>query len=51
MENQYLSCTKEVWEGSFFNFQNVSPTEIHRKISEVYGPHIMSRKKGSVYKI
>ncbi|XP_025197065.1 protein GVQW3-like [Melanaphis sacchari] len=51
MENQYLSFTKEEVRAviRFFNFQNVSPTEIHRKLTEVYGPHVMSRKSVSVW--
>ncbi|KAE9522184.1 hypothetical protein AGLY_017444 [Aphis glycines] len=51
MENQYLCCTKEEVRAviRFFNFQNISPTEIHRKITEVYGPQVMSRKSVSVW--
>jgi len=51
MENQYLFCTKEEVRAviRFFNFQNISPTEIHRKITEVYGPQVMSRKSVSVW--
>ncbi|KAL4149906.1 hypothetical protein QTP88_003757 [Uroleucon formosanum] len=50
MEDQYLSCTKEVRAViRFLNFQNVFPTEIHRKITEVYGPNVMSRKSVSVW--
>ncbi|KAL4136258.1 hypothetical protein QTP88_007809 [Uroleucon formosanum] len=51
MEDQYLSCTKEEVRAviRFLNFQNVSPAEIHRKITKVYGPNVMSRKSVSVW--
>ncbi|KAL4098871.1 hypothetical protein QTP88_023389 [Uroleucon formosanum] len=51
MKNQYLCCTKEEVRTviRFFNFQNISPTEIHRKITEVYGPQVMSRKSVLVW--
>jgi len=40
MEYQYLNYTKKEVNTviRFCNFSNVSPTVIHRKITEVYGP-------------
>lgn len=46
MENQYLSCTKEELSAVIrcFNFLNVSSTEMYSKLTEVDGPHVISRK-------
>lgn len=50
MENQYLSCIKEEVRTiiAVLNFQNVSSTEIHQKITKVLDSYVMSRKSVSV---